>query len=70
MWTCRSYSFVVMGSAGNDYDMLRAPVALTTAPGQGVKCRPLFADEYTIRNYPAAVQGAFHNGHHEAAHFC
>jgi hypothetical protein len=59
-----------MGSTGGDCDMLPAPVELTTTSGQGVKCRLFFAGEHTIRNYPAAVQGAFRNGLHEAACFC
>ncbi|XP_059476697.1 lysine-specific histone demethylase 1A isoform X2 [Neocloeon triangulifer] len=63
-WSRGSYSFVAVGSSGNDYDILAAPVtppAPAGSPSNGIP-RLYFAGEHTIRNYPATVHGAFLSG--------
>ncbi|XP_065341084.1 lysine-specific histone demethylase 1A isoform X3 [Cloeon dipterum] len=63
-WSRGSYSFVAVGSSGNDYDILAAPVTPPPNPGsqQAPMPRLYFAGEHTIRNYPATVHGAFLSG--------
>ncbi|KAF7990616.1 hypothetical protein HCN44_000421 [Aphidius gifuensis] len=66
-WARGSYSYVAVGSSGNDYDLLAAPVAPplernSTATSTQSQPRVFFAGEHTIRNYPATVHGAFLSG--------
>ena len=69
-WSRGSYSFVSVGSSGNDYDILATPV-IPGNPGKSndmIKNPPriFFAGEHTIRNYPATVHGALLSGLREA----
>lgn len=69
-WSRGSYSFVAVGSSGNDYDILATPV-IPGNPGRNndmIKNPPrvFFAGEHTIRNYPATVHGALLSGLREA----
>lgn len=69
-WSRGSYSFVSVGSSGNDYDILATPV-IPGNPGKNndmIKNPPriFFAGEHTIRNYPATVHGALLSGLREA----
>lgn len=52
-----SYSYVALGSSGEDYDQLSKPVAR----------RILFAGEHTIKEHPDTVGGAMMTGTREAA---
>lgn len=66
-WSRGSYSYVAVGSTGNDYDILSTPVGpppgmQSTQPGP----RLFFGGEHTIRNYPATVHGALLSGLREA----
>lgn len=68
-----SYSFVSVGSAGSDYDLLAAPVTpKKDSKGNPVSDMPrlFFCGEHTIRNYPATVHGALLSGLREAGRIC
>jgi len=49
-WSRGSYSFVAVGSSGNDYDILAAPVTPPIPHGTAKKPIPrlYFAGEYTL----------------------
>lgn len=70
-WSRGSYSYVAVGSSGNDYDVMAAPVAPYSSDraqgGGNMKARVHFAGEHTVRNYPATVHGAMLSGLREAA---
>ncbi|XP_028780276.1 lysine-specific histone demethylase 1 homolog 1-like [Neltuma alba] len=57
-FTYGSYSYVAIGSSGDDYDFLSETV------GDG---RVFFAGEATSKQYPATMHGAFLSGMREAA---
>lgn len=71
-WSRGSYSYVAVGSTGNDYDILATPVTPPTGMQAGQPLQPgglprlFFAGEHTIRNYPATVHGALLSGLREA----
>lgn len=71
-WSRGSYSYVAVGSTGNDYDILATPVSSPAGMQGGQPMQPsglprlFFAGEHTIRNYPATVHGALLSGLREA----
>ena len=54
-----AYSYMAVGSSGDDYDALAAPV-------ETEKSGIFFGGEHTNRSYPATVHGAYLSGLREA----
>ncbi|XP_078489110.1 lysine-specific histone demethylase 1A [Ciona intestinalis] len=71
-WAKGSYSYVAVGSSGDDYDVMACPVDGAGASYEQMMSssgnpRLFFAGEHTMRNYPATVHGALLSGFREAA---
>lgn len=72
-WSRGSYSYVSVGSSGDDIDVLAAPVVFDqkdpndSSADPSIPPRLFFGGEHTIRNYPATVHGALMSGLREAA---
>uniref|UniRef100_H2ZB30 SWIRM domain-containing protein n=1 Tax=Ciona savignyi TaxID=51511 RepID=H2ZB30_CIOSA len=66
-WAKGSYSYVAVGSSGDDYDIMACPVdkngtSYDNMMNNGGNPRMFFAGEHTMRNYPATVHGALLSG--------
>ena len=58
-----SYSHIAVGSTGDDYDIMSAPVKANEIETQP---KLFFAGEHTMRQFPASVHGALLSGFREA----
>ena len=65
-WARGSYSYIAVGSSGDDLDVLGAPLSCEPED-KNQRPRLFFAGEHTIKHFPATVHGAMLSGLREAA---